>query len=51
VLQLADFIIVCEAFLGIEPNKDLFRRVFEVKTHKAHGSDGGMLAPVGGMNI
>ena len=24
VLQLAGFMVVCEAFLGIEPNKDLF---------------------------
>ena len=31
VLQLAGFMVVCEALLGIEPNKDLFRRVFEVK--------------------
>ena len=30
------FIVVCEAFLGIAPNKDLFQRVFEVKTHKVH---------------
>jgi hypothetical protein len=51
VSQLAGFIIVCEAFLGIAPNKDLFRRVFEVKTHKVHGSDGGVLAPVGEMNL
>jgi hypothetical protein len=51
VLQLSGFVVVCEAFLGIEPNKDLFRWVFEVKTHKAHGFDGGILALVGGMNI
>ena len=25
VLQLASFVVVYEAFLGIEPNKDLFR--------------------------
>jgi hypothetical protein len=42
---------MCEAFLGIVPNKDLFRRVFEVKTHKVHGSDGGVLAPMGRMNL
>ena len=24
VLQLAGFVVACEAFLGIEPNKDLF---------------------------
>ena len=42
---------MCEAFLGIAPNKDLFWKVFEVKTHKAHGSDGNVLAPVGGMNL
>jgi hypothetical protein len=51
VLQLVGFIIIYEAFLGIEPNKDLFWWVFEVKTRKAHGSDGGMLALVGRMNI
>jgi hypothetical protein len=28
VSQLAGFVVVCEAFLGIEPNKDLFQRVF-----------------------
>ena len=43
--------VVCEAFLGIEPSKDLFWGVFEVKTRKAYGSDGGVLAPLGGMNI
>ena len=37
--------------MGIEPNKDLFRRVFLVKTRKVHGSDGGVLALVGGTNI
>ena len=51
MLQLSGFVVVCEAFLGIEPNKDLLRRVFEVKTHKAHGFDGGVLTLVGGMNI
>jgi hypothetical protein len=51
MLQLAGFVVVYEAFLGIEPNKDLFRLVFEVKTHKAYGSNGGMLAPVGRVNI
>ena len=51
VLQLACFVVVYETFLGIEPNKDLFRWVFEVKTRKAYGSNGGVLAPVGGMNI
>jgi hypothetical protein len=50
VFQLAGFMVVCEAFLGIEPNKDLFRLVFEVKTHKAYGPDGGVLIPMGGMN-
>ena len=42
---------MCEAFSGIAPNKDLFWRVFEVKTHKAHGLDGSVLALMGGMNI
>jgi hypothetical protein len=42
---------VCEAFLGIAPNKDLFWKVFVVKTHKAHGSDGSVLALMGGMNL
>ena len=51
VLQLASFVAMCEAFLGIAPNKNLFLMVFEVKTHKAHGSDGSVLAPVGGMNL
>jgi len=51
VSQLAGFVVVCEVFLGIAPNKDLFQRVFEVKTRKVHGSNGGMLAPVGEMNL
>jgi hypothetical protein len=51
VSQLAGFVVVCEAFLGIDPNKDVFWRIFEVKTHKVHSSDGGMLAPMDGMNI
>jgi hypothetical protein len=42
---------VCEAFLGIAPSKDLFWWVFEVKTCKVHGSNGGTLAPMGGMNL
>ena len=45
------FVVMCEAFLGIAPNKDLFWRVFEVKTQKAHGLDGSVLALVGGMNL
>ena len=51
IFPLAGFVVVYEAFLGIEPNKDLFQRVFEVKTLKAFGSDGGVLALVGGTNI
>lgn len=42
---------MCEAFLGIAPNKDLFWKVFEVTTRKVHGSDGSVLAFVGGMNL
>ena len=42
---------MCEAFLGITPNKDLFLRVFEVKTRKVHGSNGGALTPVAEMNL
>jgi hypothetical protein len=51
MLRLAGFVVVYEAFLGIEPNMDLFQRVFEVRTRKAHGSDDGMLAQVSEMNI
>ena len=51
VSQLVDFVIVFEAFLGIAPNKDLFWRVFEVKTRKVYGSDNSVLAPMGGMNL
>jgi hypothetical protein len=51
VSQLASFVVVCEAFLGIAPSKDLFWWVFEVKTCKVHGSDGNVLAPVGRMNL
>ena len=43
--------VVYETFLGIEPNKDLFWRLFEVKSLWVHGSSGGALALVGGMNI
>ena len=42
---------MCEAFLGIAPNKDLFQRGFEVKTRKVHASNGGVLAFMGGMNL
>ena len=51
VLQLAEFVVICEAFLGIEPNKDLFWWLFEVKSWWVLGSTDGALAPVGGMNI
>jgi hypothetical protein len=51
VSQLAGFVIMCEPFLGLAPNRDLFQRVFEVKTGKVHGSDGGVLAPMGGMKL
>ena len=43
--------VIYEAFLGIEPNKDLFRWLFEVKSRRVLGSAGRALAPVGGMNI
>ena len=49
--QLAEFVVVCEALLRIEPNKDLFRQLFKVKSHKEHDFDGGVLTPMGGMNI
>jgi len=45
------FVVMCEAFLGIAPNKDMLWNVFEVKTHKVHGSDGSVLAPMGKMNL
>ena len=48
---LHGFVIMCEAFLGIAPNKDLFQRVFEVKTRKVHGLDDDALAPMGRMNL
>ena len=28
VLHIAGFITICEAFLGMEPHVDLFRRIF-----------------------
>jgi hypothetical protein len=51
VLQLVGFVIVYEAFIGIEPNKDLFWWLFEIKNRRTLGSASGALAPVGGMNI
>ena len=51
VLQLVGFVVVYEAFLRIEPNKELFWWLFEVKSQRVLGSAGGALAPVGGMNI
>jgi hypothetical protein len=51
VLQLADFVVVCKASFGKEPNKDQFRRLFEVKSQWVLGSAGGALAPMGRMNI
>jgi hypothetical protein len=40
-----------ESLLVISPNKDLFRRVFDVKTCKVRGSNGSVLAPMGRMNL
>lgn len=34
ILQIAIFVHLCEAFLGIEPHYDLFRHVFHLKTQK-----------------
>jgi hypothetical protein len=51
MLQLAGFVVVYEAFLGIKPNKDLFQWLFEVKSRQVLGSASGVLAPVGRMNI
>ena len=51
VLQLVGFMVIYEAFLGIEPNKDLFRQLFKVKSRRVLGSIGGTLAPMSGMNI
>jgi hypothetical protein len=45
------FVVICEAFLGIKPNKDLFRWLFEIKSRRVQGSNSGALAPMGGMNI
>ena len=28
VLHIADFVIICEAFLGMEPHVDFFRQLF-----------------------
>ena len=43
--------VICETFLRIEPNKDLFRQLFEVKSRMGHDFNGGVLTPMGGMNI
>jgi hypothetical protein len=43
--------VICEAFLRIEPNKDLFGWLFKIKSRRVLGFAGGALAPVGGMNI
>ena len=45
------FVVVCEAFIGIKPYKDPFQWLFEVKSQWVQGSNGGALAPMGGMNI
>lgn len=44
MLQLAGFVVIYEALLGIEPNKDLFQQLFKVKSRQALGSTGGALA-------
>jgi hypothetical protein len=38
ILHLIIFITVCEAFLGIDPDWDLWRKIFYVKRHS--GGDG-----------
>ena len=44
MLQLVSFMVIYEALLGIEPNKDLFWWLFEVKSRWTLGSTGGALA-------
>jgi hypothetical protein len=43
--------VVCEAFLRIEPNKDLFGWLFKIKSQRVLGFTDGVLAPMGEMNI
>jgi hypothetical protein len=47
ILHLAIFIIVCEAFLGIDPHWGLWKKVFFVKRHS--GGSGPYV--VGGANF
>ena len=49
VLHIAGFIIVCEAFLGMEPHVDLFRRIFSGQAL----SEGKLpkIMPVGGFSL
>ena len=46
VLHIAGFVIVCEAFLGMEPHVDLFRLFFSGRTLTAGNST--ETTPVGG---
>ena len=50
LLHLIGFIVVCEGFLGIEPFKGLFRRIFEIHSRKVD-TDNAELAPLGGLTI
>ena len=49
VLHIAGFIIVCEAFLGMEPHMDLFRLFFSGRAMADWSSTD--LAPVGGFAL
>ena len=49
VLHVASFVTICEAFLGMEPHVDLFRRLFCRRALSEEKLL--MIAPVGGFAL
>ena len=49
VLHIADFITICEAFLGIEPHADFFRQLFSGRTLMV--GNPAETVPVGGFTL
>ena len=49
MLHITDFVTVCEAFLGMEPHVDLFRRIFSGRA--LFEGKRPRIAPVGGIRL
>lgn len=51
MLHIASFIIVCEAYLGIEPHVDLFTKFFSGRAWSEEKGRPSLPAPVGGFTL